>query len=645
MKRINIEKVVVQGFGTFVQPFVFEMDRGGVNIVRGVNGAGKTTLFSALVWCLYQINLKGSLNDAVATWKKERPKDFKGTRVVTTLTVDGEKYAIARHLKFDGKTYGVPGESDLLIFKENAEGELTKGCLVSDVRGKADSQILVDKLIGVDSRTFLNSVMFVQRSKRFIEADAAEKRKLLEELFDLGFVEGMKAKADTKSKELRTELDEQTNERGRIEIRKQGIQERIDDAENVITQWKERQKTALQQLVTEAKGVQDEHDRKENAIRECDATIKELKAECGDTKATKAITTTINTTWQTALDLVSASKAYVNDVNREINRLGEQIKDKELDIKNVKTDCPTCGSALKPMVIADVKKKLGGELTRLRTALDHQKALLVTATQKATDAGTAYELATKRKEKEGNVLQQKLTKYTQAVQQRDIYAADLPGLQQRHTKLTEQIAANKRGDGKPEVDVAGLEKQALELAGTIVELNEGILKLERRLARYDWWRTTGLGSKGLKAYVFSAMLEQLNVFIEKYAERMGLGIRFSVDLTKTSAPFVTECYKDGNVVDYRDLSGGEKQRIDIAMLFAMHDLVSGLVKFNVLIMDEVFEGLDQEGMEQAFDMIRVKGGKETTVYVITHSSRVDTLGCRSIDVVKTDGQSSLQTAA
>lgn len=645
-KRINIEKVVVTGFGTFVDKYSFQVDRGGVNIIRGENGAGKTTLFSALVWCLYQINLKGSLNDAVATWKSKRdPKTWNGTRVVTYLSVDGEHYAIARHLKFKGGTFKVPGESDLLIFKANEDGEFTKECLVSGVRGKGDSQEYVDKLLGVDSRTFMNSVMFPQRSRRFVEVDNAEKRKLLEELFDLGFVDQMKERALAKIQKLNGEVTELNTEATRWETRVQGLTDRINDANTALERWRQRKSEELEDLQGQVKKVKKEHDEMETALREAGATIEKLKPKVGDTESVRKRTSAIDAAFQKALEERSAASVYNGQVEREIIRLTKDIVAKEMELSGVKTECPTCGNALKKDQIDTVRKGIKNGLGGLNGAVGYWERLRDAGAIKLKELTTAYDAAAQEKQDKGDVLRKQVQQYTTAVANQKSYTTSLPRLREQMEQIQEKITANKRGDDKPQVaNVKELQEENDQLTTQAEEARLSIRKKERIVARYRWWNDIGCSAKGLKAYVFSAMLEQLNIYVKRYAERMGLGVRFSVDLTKSSAPFVTECYKDGEVVDYRDLSGGEKQRIDIAMLFAMHDLVSGVVGFNVLIMDEVFEGLDQEGMEQAFDMIRVKGGKAMTVYVITHSTRVDAMNCHQLRVVKRDGQSYLEAA-
>ena len=57
----------------------------------------------------------------------------------------------------------------------------------------------------------------------------------------------------------------------------------------------------------------------------------------------------------------------------------------------------------------------------------------------------------------------------------------------------------------------------------------------------------------------------------------------------------------------------------------MYDLISMNAETNILIMDEVFEGLDEEGEAGVMDLIRGKADEGKSVYVITHSAVLDGL--------------------
>jgi DNA repair exonuclease SbcCD ATPase subunit len=168
------------------------------------------------------------------------------------------------------------------------------------------------------------------------------------------------------------------------------------------------------------------------------------------------------------------------------------------------------------------------------------------------------------------------------------------------------------------------------------ELVSEATALSEDLTAHTWWVSTGFTSKGLRGYLFNSSLKLLNRAVEKYASRLGLRVVFSVDVTKASKPFVVECYMNGNLAEYAEFSGGEQAKIDIATAFAMHDLISAKTEFNILIMDEIFEGLDIENIDITFDLIRTKA-EGRSVYVITHSQHVDSLNVKYLGVEKVNG--------
>jgi len=149
----------------------------------------------------------------------------------------------------------------------------------------------------------------------------------------------------------------------------------------------------------------------------------------------------------------------------------------------------------------------------------------------------------------------------------------------------------------------------------------------------EWWSKKAFSSNGLKAYVLKAMLEQLNVFTEKYSDKLGVSIKFSLDITKASTPFSTICSVGSRLdKEYKEFSGGQQQRLDIVMMFAMHDLLSSYGNpMSVMILDEALDGLDTQGETDAFDLIREKA-EDQAVYVITHTQTLDTLYTKAINI-------------
>jgi len=202
-----------------------------------------------------------------------------------------------------------------------------------------------------------------------------------------------------------------------------------------------------------------------------------------------------------------------------------------------------------------------------------------------------------------------------------------------------------------------LEWETKEYAYSTIEYQNGLNKAkkeaekisktleikEKYLGELNFWLKTGFGANGLKNFIFSAMLTGLNQRIKEYADILGLYVKFSVDLTSKQAKFTTDVSMDGITVDYNELSGGEKQKINIVLAFAMHDLVNLDAHFNILIMDEVFEGLSQTNIELAFQIIRKKA-EEKAVFVVTHSPLVSSQYARNIYVSKEKGRTYIETA-
>ena len=196
----------------------------------------------------------------------------------------------------------------------------------------------------------------------------------------------------------------------------------------------------------------------------------------------------------------------------------------------------------------------------------------------------------------------------------------LPELQEELSQKAEKLNAAKREEKK---------------------VSKGLKEIEDRMEVYQFWLKDVFAVNGLKAYIFKAVLDELNQYTEQYGNKLGCSIRFSLDLEKTSAPFSAICTL-GNMVnkDYKEFSGGQKQRLDIVLMFAMHDLLSSSVDMNILIMDEVFEGLDEHGESDVFELILEKA-KGRSVYVISHSQILDTLHSKTIDIVNENGRTKI----
>ncbi len=707
---IIFKKIVVEGFGAIVLPHSFTLDKKGLFIIRGKNGNGKTTLFSALYWVLYKENLKDEKNSELVTWVERRTEEFRGTRVVLDFDiVKGDvttSYRIARHINFTGTTAKVKGGNSLMIF-ENGE-------LIPDSLHKKDIQGFINKLLGMDAKVFINSILFGQRMARLISAPSDDKRKLLEEIAELHFIEEAKEKGKKESDQMLANISSINAHILLGKTNSESINREIKTIQDTVESFQKDKKIRLDELHTTITDLEDSIDGSKVELQiKVNKSEKLTQATSVDiTEEYKELTTTINTLETELLALQrkesSEKTAKITEVQAELDEYRRLIKtnynslkvDTENDIivikrlinfkediagklseanrelAEVKETCPYCDGKLLKEKVQGVKDKIQAKIKDLevefnigsRESISELQIALQESEKKLKDLQLRFlasdpgeiklvdqlaELNIKAPiSKAEDELSVKITinKSKQAELKESIDS--LENTKKDITELNSAIAVLKsridiytktlttrKSEYKIEQDKKLPPNNLKELGAEYKTLQEDLLLKEQevltitaRKAKYDWWVSKGFGSSGLKSFVFNAMLDNLNQIIETYAVRLGTRVKFSIDLSMASKPFVTTVYKEGIERNYLSLSGGEKQRIDICLAFAMFDLVSGANDTNLLILDEVLEGLDEEGIEQVFDLVRLKAGADKAVYMITHHASVDTHMSRNLYV-------------
>ena len=70
------------------------------------------------------------------------------------------------------------------------------------------------------------------------------------------------------------------------------------------------------------------------------------------------------------------------------------------------------------------------------------------------------------------------------------------------------------------------------------------------------------------------------------------------------------------------LSGGERQKVDLIIQFALRDMMCQYLSFtsNILFVDECFDGLDVIGCQKIIDLIAENICDVESIFIITHHS-------------------------
>ena len=103
---------------------------------------------------------------------------------------------------------------------------------------------------------------------------------------------------------------------------------------------------------------------------------------------------------------------------------------------------------------------------------------------------------------------------------------------------------------------------------------------------------------------------------------------------------------DGKLVQYISLSGGEKRKINLAIMLGLKDLLILTDKSHVdlLFFDEVAENIDEAGIHGLYQLL-LEIKKNKTVFVITHNKYLKTLLDSSprLSIIKHKGISKIKT--
>lgn len=696
---VTFEKIIIEGFGSIATATTFQLNRGGIYLVKGAIGEGKTTVFSALAWVLYRSNLKDTTNDEVATWEQYQPQGFKGTRVALLLAKGEDKYMIVRHLNYSGTTKSYKGASKLMIFKSDT-WNFTPDDMIGSEQHKDDQQVFINKLVGADAKIFLNSVLFGQRMKKLVESDNDEKRVLFEKLFELEFIQKAKERAKTEQTRLTFEIKADNQYLDNIDKFIEKLNSDIAKKQEYLTNFESNRDTKLKEAC----------DKLDNNTAKClnidtekellEKQLENFWIETVDITTYTKLTDSMNELKQKELDLknstelaeakegigenstkvhtaqlkVSEAKDNLKQCKLEIEKSKNKITELEAELKDFNANCPYCTNPLpepkqeevrtqiksKVSKEKEVIKVLTKELETYQTAINlseldldaAKKALLFNENlnktlQKSIDA-QLIQVNQDKKTLQTDIENYKthLAAYEskkeekQAIKDKiNTLSKDREVLEVRIEHLKEEIQAlyDDSHSILAENELKELNSKLEDSMKEFLKLQEATTEKVKELERVEWWAKKGFGTEGIKSFVFSTMLEQLNSYVEKYAQRLGVSVRFSIDLTKATKPFTTTCINsDGIETSYKSFSGGEKQKVDIALAFAMHDLIGHTADTNLLIMDEFFEGLDAGGLASALDLVRVKADTGKTVYIISHHAVIDTLNTKTINVYKNE---------
>lgn len=486
----------------------------------------------------------------------------------------------------DGKTHKI---TRCLKYKGEVNGAKGKDRLIYEIdavevseKNKGEIQALINADLGMSYSLFMNSILFGQGMKRLIQESSSDKKDLFEEIFELEYISKARDIANGYYTEALREYNEISQKYSSSKEKKQSIQRMLDDlkkqANHVKNDLSSRVKVLEKKLSLLAKA------KKENELKE-----------------TVTYKNRIEQRIQEARDNQKELLNKINDAKKKTRVSLEEF----------------IGVIIKLLKRGDIKNSLK-RLMEVKKAFGDIERLQDKCSKLADKISNYRDKLEELRDQE----------YEANKVQRDI---DLT-----HVEIKKLLSEKRAG-----VNLGLIKKYKTQLSTLSDKLQSIESEMEEKRAKvdnYKWVMDDPLGNRGIKAFLFESSLDILNETLESYSEVLGFSILFYVDIQGVKKDFNTQIIMDGIEVSYEELSGGQKTLVNIAMAFAMNEVMTKAKGINIAFLDEVFENLSSEYVDIVIGLI-MKIYKDKTLYLISHQESLPIPNARVLTVTRERGLS------
>lgn len=630
-------EVTMRNFRVYEKEQKVELDKQGLVAVQGVNkdsngfrsnGAGKSSFLEAIIYCLYGKLSDGKTGDSVINNKVGN-----NMKVTFTFSIKDNVYRIERYRKdkdFKNKT---------LLFLNDKE--ITK----SSVKLTNEA---IEEITHLKLETLLNSIMFGLGNKvKFTEATDKDKKEILEGIANISIYKQAYDVAKEELEEVKEKINNLTNQSQVIQTRLDGY----NSQKALYLSQKDQYDKYLSQLDNNVLTTKNDFEAfmSENSLHSIEELEDNYYSIEEDKKVIQAKLANMSNNSQAQQKYASIQQQVQYD-EQQSSTLTSDIQDKkEKILKLYNSDnpvCEYCGSELD----VEHKKK---EIIRLGDIIKDDTSKLTALTTSIT--------ASKKdmKELEPVILQEQKDKksYNQNLKLLNDYNTKqnaLVSMSNTAKALKKDIESAKAEKANPQQFTLTSDKQ---LDTDIANAKNDLKNMQELLEKHKQEQKdledveAVYSNKGVISHVLDLVMpyinEQANYYLSELTDN---SIHIDID-TQSEA-------KNGNVSEKLNIkvdnlnggneyslnSTGEKKRIDLAISLALQDYVmtNTSTKTNLIAYDEVFDGLDDIGIQRIMHLLKERIKDIPTVFVISHNDKLQELFESTLLVTKQEGLSTIE---
>jgi DNA repair exonuclease SbcCD ATPase subunit len=407
----------------------------------------------------------------------------------------------------------------------------------------------------------------------FMQLNSTSRRDVIEDLLDINIFSKMNMLLKEKTSLLKGELENNTHS---IEVVKTKI-------------------NAQKKYIRDLTAINTQHRKdKEGEISELQTEIEELNAVNG------TLSETVNTLLPTITESLSSVRTNKQKLDQYYAQFKTQVKTvvKEAKFFDQNEVCPTCDQDIAEELRQQKKDSATARAKELKTTMD--------------------EAEVKRKVYEDEIVSLESRMSACLSDQNTLHNNNqtIIRLQRSIDKLRTDLndMADSSGDmGQANTDLTTLDTELHEKTDEKYILNE---KASYNRIAGELLRDTGIKTKIIRQYI-----PVINELTNKYLQILDFFVHFELD--DSFSETIRSRYRD--TFSYDSFSEGEKQRIDLSLLFTWRQIakMKNSVSTNLLILDETFDSsLDGEGVDNLMKIIDTLK-EDTNVFVISHKTELE----------------------
>jgi DNA repair exonuclease SbcCD ATPase subunit len=593
MKNIIFNNIKIQNFLSIGHSPIELCFKTGITLITGENkdtggknGIGKSTISDAIFWVLFGNTIRELKKDKI-----QHNKNKNECKVILNFSIQTEK---------DTKNYKIVRTLD--------PSKVELYCDDSDITPStiAKSDEYIKLLIGANEEVFSNVViMSADNTLPFMAQKKVDKRKFIEGILQLNIFSEMLLKTRSDYNETKKENDFLSNDF-------------INHQKNLelFEKQKENGELVKQQKI---KSIQDKIKINEN-------TLQELKIECVfDIDDIKKQILQL----ESKIKVLESGKKQIDQnktkkVNERATFLAEiqQLKKEKQNFIDKGDKCPSCNRLYCDEDINSVKTKISSIDEQITESIKTFESIKIEINDLDDKTSNISDGITKIKEKIKKLVDE-LTK-SSLLNQKIKHLND-----KNHEYLIDINDIN--------VEKQDYDENINETKKKILDVEKNLNIIKQKIQILDSVKFI-VSEEGVKTYIVKKMIDTLNTRLNFYLNALDAPCKFVFD------EFFEETIynKNGTECSYYNFSGGERKRIDVAILFMFQDLLKlqSNISFSLNIYDELFDSaLDEVGVDKILNILKQKVEKyQETIYIISHKNNTRNSVDSVINLEKINGE-------